>query len=218
VVGARSINVVLLDVRWGQGEGAVTSLQGLLDKGEQAFAVSLGPIDEAAARFAEICDAAAEHGLLVQLEFFPWTDLRDLTTAWEVVRLADRPNGGLHLDTWHYFRSGGGSEQLASVPADRIFCVQVSDGPAERLPGIGLVEETIGHRVLPGDGTMDLTGLFHDLAQVGAASPVCCEVYLLDPLPDGSPGIFNPEQVPPAQATRRLADAMRRLMATANSS
>jgi sugar phosphate isomerase/epimerase len=123
----------------------------------------------------------------VQLEFFPWTDLRDINTAWEVVQLADRPNGGIHLDTWHYFRSGGCYEQLAEIPADRIFCVQFSDGPAVRMSELGLLEETIGYRVLPGDGTMDLNGLLLDLARRGVACPMCCEVYLLDPLPDGHP-------------------------------
>ena len=72
-------------------------------------------LDEAAAAFAGLCDRAAEHGLLVHLEFLPWSWIPDLATAWEVVRAADRPNGGLMLDAWHYFRSG--ADGSLSVPS-----------------------------------------------------------------------------------------------------
>ena len=61
-------------------------------------------LDEAAAAFAGLCDRAAEHGLLVHLEFLPWSRIPDLATAWQVVDAADRPNGGIMLDAWHYFR------------------------------------------------------------------------------------------------------------------
>ena len=73
-------------------------------------------LDEAAAAFAGLCDRAAEHGLLVHLEFLPWSRIPDLATAWQVVNAADRPNGGIMLDAWHYFRSGPDGALLRSIP------------------------------------------------------------------------------------------------------
>ena len=63
-------------------------------------------VDDAAESFAALCDRAAEHGLLVHLEWLAWSRIADLDTALEVVTLADRPNGGLNIDMWHCARHG----------------------------------------------------------------------------------------------------------------
>ena len=47
-------------------------------------------LDDAAESFAALCGRAAEHGLLVQLEFLPWSKIPDLEAAWSVVRDAAR--------------------------------------------------------------------------------------------------------------------------------
>ena len=58
-------------------------------------------LDAAVEAFALVCDRAAEHGLLVHLEFLPWSAFPNVNAAWDVVRTADRPNGGLIIDSWH---------------------------------------------------------------------------------------------------------------------
>ncbi len=63
-------------------------------------------VDEAAEAFAGVCDRAAEHGLLVQIEFMSMSSLPTIGDAWAVVQAAGRPNGGIVLDTWHFFRTG----------------------------------------------------------------------------------------------------------------
>src|SRR5205085_1508585 len=60
--------------------------------------------EEIAAPFGAFCDRAADLGARVHLEFIPMTAIRDLATAWVVVQGADRPNGGVLFDTWHFFR------------------------------------------------------------------------------------------------------------------
>src|SRR5262249_61387056 len=65
---------------------------------------------------ARLCDRAREHGLLVHLEFLPWAGIPDLAMACEIVRGAARPNGGLLVDSWHLFRSGGEGPGLRAVP------------------------------------------------------------------------------------------------------
>ena len=120
-------------------------------------------LDEAAAAFAGLCDRAAEHGLLVHLEFLPWSRIPDLATAWQVVRAADRPNGGLMLDAWHYFRSDPDGALLRSIPGASILGVQLCDAPA--TPEADPLHATLHERLLPGDGELALSTLLADLAR-----------------------------------------------------
>ncbi len=69
-------------------------------------------VDGAAEAFAGLCTRAAEHGLLVHIEWLPWSKIPDLAAAFRIVQLAARPNGGLNIDAWHLVRSGTGVEQL----------------------------------------------------------------------------------------------------------
>ncbi len=96
------------------------------------------PAEVAAESFARLCDRAAQGGRRIALEFPAMATISDVATAWEVVRLAGRANGGILVDNWHHDRSVGTDDDLDLVPADRIFSVQLSDatavptGPAAR--------------------------------------------------------------------------------------
>ena len=132
-------------------------------------------LDEAAEAFARICDLAAEHGLPVHIEFLPFGGIADLAAAWAIVEAAGRPNGGLTLDSWHLFRSGSTLQQLAAIPGERIFTVQINDAPAR--PGADLFEETMTGRLLPGEGDFDLTGFIRTLDRIGSNAPIGVEVF-----------------------------------------
>jgi sugar phosphate isomerase/epimerase len=132
-------------------------------------------LDAAAAAFAGLCDRAAEHGLLVHLEFLPWSRVPDLATAWRVIRGADRPNGGLMLDAWHYFRSGPDSTLLRSIPGASILGVQLSDAPA--APESEPLQATLHARLLPGQGELALPTLLTDLRATGTGAPLGVEVF-----------------------------------------
>jgi sugar phosphate isomerase/epimerase len=132
-------------------------------------------LDDAATAFGSLCDRAAEHGLLVHLEFLPWSRFGDLATAWQVVAAADRPNGGLMIDAWHYFRSGSDGALLRSIPGASILGVQLCDAPAEPEPNP--LQATLHERLLPGNGDLDLVTLLHDLRATGSTAPVGVEVF-----------------------------------------
>ena len=132
-------------------------------------------LDEAAAAFAGLCDRAAEHGLLVHLEFLPWSRIPDLATAWQVVREADRPNGGLMLDAWHYFRSTPDGALLRSIPGASILGVQLCDAPA--VAEANPLHATLHERLLPGDGELALRTLLADLRATGTTAPIGVEVF-----------------------------------------
>lgn len=136
-----------------------------------------GPLDvEAASQaFGDICDLAGAHGLLVHLEFLPAGAIRDLATAAEIIRRADRPNGGLTLDTLHFFRGGASLEALRQISPERVLTVQLSDAPAEAPAD--LAAEMMGGREVPGDGGLDLVGVVRTLDAIGARAPIGVEVF-----------------------------------------
>ena len=134
--------------------------------------------DEAAEAFAAVCDIAGEHGLNVDLEFLPFGGIPDLASAWAIVEAADRPNGGLTLDSWHFFRSGSSFELLRALPGQRIHTVQINDAPA--LPANDLMHETMNARLLPGARSFDLVRLIQTLDTNGCEAPVSVEVFSAD--------------------------------------
>jgi sugar phosphate isomerase/epimerase len=123
--------------------------------------------------FGALCDAAARFGARVHLEFMPMSAVPDLATAWHIVQEADRRNGGITFDTWHFFRSTGDFDLLASIPGDRIFAVQIDDAAAEVHGSLWV--DTM-NRLLPGDGSFDLHRAVEILDRIGALTLVGPEV------------------------------------------
>lgn len=156
-------------------------------------------VPDAAASFAALCDRAAEHGLLVHLEWLAWSRIPDLATALEIVILADRPNGGLNIDTWHCARTRTSAADLLAVPGGRVLAVQVDDGPAEAEEN--LIEATLHDRLVPGEGAFDLLGYLSSLLAIEASAPIGVEVFSDDLHALG-----------PAKAAQRAADATRALL------
>jgi|GEM_PF-114837 len=132
------------------------------------------PMDLVVERFAAVCDRAAEHGLLVGLEFLPWSGIPDLATAGEIARQAGRANGGINLDAWHYFRGRPDPQDIRAVPPERYVAVALNDA-APAVVG-GLIEDTTRRRRLPGTGSFDLTGFLRALDDHGVAAPLVVEI------------------------------------------
>jgi sugar phosphate isomerase/epimerase len=173
----------------------VTSLSAI------ATATSDVPVPDLAGYFGALCDRAAGFGARVHLEFIPFTLVRTLRVAWDLVRAAARPNGGLVFDTWHFFRGEPDFDVLETVPGDRIFCVQLDDALA--VPQGTLREET-SHRLLPGDGALDLVTAIRALHRIGALSWV-------------GPEVISPDlaALPVAEAAALAVDRTRAIVAAA---
>ena len=133
------------------------------------------PIDGVTQHFADLCDRADALGIGVQLEFTPVPAVASLATAWNIVRDAGRPNAGIVFDTWHFFHGTPDFEVLQTVPGDRIWGVQVSDGSIGSYVE-GLIKDTYRHRRLPGEGTFDLERALRGLDAIGGLRGVGSEV------------------------------------------
>lgn len=132
-------------------------------------------------RYAMICDRAAENGLRCTIEAIPLYGLKTLAEVWEIVRGADRPNGGIVFDTWHYLRAGRDDAQLRTLlqtmPRGTIDSVQLADG-ARHLPhGRSLVDDCVKHRQPVGEGEMPILEIVSILNTTGHLDLVGPEIF-----------------------------------------
>jgi sugar phosphate isomerase/epimerase len=176
-VGARSLNVA-------QGFGARVDL------------------DRAAEALAGVCDRAREHGLLVTLEYLPWSGIPDARAALAIVERTGRANATLMVDTWHSFRGPTDDAQLRAIPGARVGSVQLNDAPVTAESN--LVTETLNARLLPGEGAIPLVRWLRILDAIGSRAPIGVEVFsrALDALP-------------PVEVGRRCGAATRAVLAAA---
>lgn len=144
--------------------------------GARAVLVAGDDADEArlTERFARLCEAAAPYGLSCDLEFMPWTAVKDARSAVRVVGAAAQPNGGVLVDALHFARSGTTLEDIAALPRQALHYAQICDG---RVPGPttveGLIHDARCERMLPGEGGIALAELF---ARLPADLPVSIEI------------------------------------------
>lgn len=134
-----------------------------------------GTADDAAERFAGLCDRADEHGLIVGLEPLPFTNVGHLADVLHIVRLAARSNGGVCLDLWHHTRGGEGRVALEDLRPGDIKAVQMCDGPL--VPALDdYYTDCLTNRVPPGQGEMDAAGFVATAIRLGSTAPWSLEV------------------------------------------
>lgn len=98
--------------------------------------------------FEQLCRLALSYDLKVALEFLPWAGMCDVLKAWQVVRGADCVNGGLLLDTFHFFKGGSSLQDLKDIPTEKIFLVHLCDAPEA---DIELKAMCMQNRLFPGE-------------------------------------------------------------------
>ncbi len=162
-----------------------------------------GTVEEAAEGFGALCDRAAVHGLLVGIEFLPFTNIRTADEARQIVEATGRPNAGYCVDIWHHTWGANDESQLRSLPADRIYAIQMNDGTL--WPALDdYKEDCMTTRVPPGEGEFDCVRFIRLLADMGVQAPISLEVC--------SPEMWA---APAVESARRAADGMRTVLAKA---
>jgi len=81
------------------------------------------------------------------------------------------PNWGLVLDTWHWYLSGSTIAEIESAGKDRIVTVHISD--AKQMPPEDVRDNM---RLFPGEGIIDLEGIFKALKKIGYEGGITPEV------------------------------------------
>jgi sugar phosphate isomerase/epimerase len=166
---------------------------------------AIGPyecdVDQAIEGFAAMCDRAAEHGLLVGIEWLPYTNIATAAHAAAIVRGADRPNGGYCVDIWHHRRGADDLAMVQDLEPERIFAVQMNDGSI--VPTWSDYKaDCLATRLPPGAGEFDCAGFVSALSAMGVTAPISLEVC--------SAELWS---APVTDAARQCADAMRSVLA-----
>jgi sugar phosphate isomerase/epimerase len=162
-----SDQTALMDI--GQTLGAKAVLVAADDTNEQRLADN----------YARLCEAMRPYGLTGDLEFMPWTAVKDAKQAMRIIELAGRPsNSGILVDALHFGRSTTTLQDIAAIPRELLHYAQMCDATA----GLNFTTDELIHtarqeRLLPGEGNIDLKGLFTTLPQ---DLPVSVEIVNLE--------------------------------------
>lgn len=104
----------------------------------------------------------------------PWTKVPDAATALRIAKAAAQPNARVLVDALHVARSATTLADLAALPRAMLGYAQICDAPAA-VPATdeGLIHMAREARLIPGEGGIDLVGLF---AQLPPDLPVSVEI------------------------------------------
>ena len=150
-----------------------------------------------AAELAELAAQAEDVGTRLRLEFFPWSNVKNLHEGLRLVDDAGHPAAGLVIDVWHIERAHTPAADLASVPLHRIVGVELNDADPDVVGT--LFEDTVHRRKYCGEGAFDLTGIIAALRTAGWTGPWGVEI-----LSD------EHRSLPVREALGRAADSARR--------
>ena len=162
---------------------------------------------QAAAAFGALCDRAADHGLVVGLEFLPFTNVYDADDGRRIVEEANRANGGLCVDIWHHTRGANDVEQLRRLSPQHVTGIQMSDGPLTPTDPTDYVQDCLRYRVPPGEGEMNAVGFVTELLRIGANVPWQLEVCNDD--------VWEQSGEPALRHARAAAEGMRTVLTEA---
>lgn len=205
-----STGVQLLDIEaiWILPETDVSSLRPALDAGAELGArnVLVCGFDpersRLAANLAMLCDEANDRGLRMMLEFLPYTHIRTLQDADEVLREIAPADAGILVDALHLSRSGGSPADLAGYDPALFSYYHLCDAPAA-VPEPGeLRTEARGGRLYPGEGELWL-------AEFVAAFPPGAAAAIEAPSARHAARPFEERARLAAEACRRLFETLR---------
>lgn len=156
-------------------------------------------------RLGWLSDAAAAHGLTVDVEFVPWMSVADVPTAARIVRAVGRPNLGIAVDALHFQRSRSRLADVAALPRPWLRFLQVCDAPGSWSDDrAALLHAATKERLFPGEGAIDLVGLIRAMP---SGIPLTLEI----------PTEALARSMPAVERVRRAVAATRRVLAAARS-
>jgi len=138
------------------------------------FSGATWPMDRMAEEFSRLCEDGAAVGAPIALEIMPWTNLRTIELAMQVVQGASHWNGGLLLDIWHFSRGGIDFSDISHIPSELIFYVEIDDAAAQQKGT--LLEDTIHRRLLCGEGDLDVPDFLRHILAAGYTGPFGVEI------------------------------------------
>lgn len=115
-------------------------------------------------RYTEICDLAETFDLTVNLEFPTFSRLTNLQEAADIVRAANRPNGGILIDTLYFHYSRIDLAELEQLPREWCNFMHICD-TSENIPASSpdMMNVARDERLYAGEGCIDFAALLSRL-------------------------------------------------------
>ncbi len=125
--------------------------------------------------YAQLCELMLPFGMTADLEFMPWTAVPDAKSAMRVVTAAGQPaNAGILVDALHFGRSNTTLDDIRAIPRALLHYAQICDAETGTQFSVeAMIHSARCERLLPGEGSIDVKGLFNALP---ADLPVSVEV------------------------------------------
>lgn len=131
--------------------------------------------DQAAEQLAGLASLAAERGIRIGYEALAWgRKVSSYHEAWRIVETANHPHLGLVLDSFHTLSLKHDIAQIASIPGDRIFIVQVADAPWMELDVLSWSRH---YRCFPGQGGFPVDRFVAEIVKAGYTGPLSLEIF-----------------------------------------
>jgi 4-hydroxyphenylpyruvate dioxygenase len=129
----------------------------------------------AAADLAEMAERARRRGLRIGYEALAWgRHVNRWRHAWNIVQSADHPSLGLIVDSFHTLAIGDDASDIASVPGDRLFFVQLADAPKLSMDALSWSRH---FRNFPGQGELPVADFLRSVLAAGYRGPLSLEVF-----------------------------------------
>ena len=122
----------------------------------------------------ELCDIAEKFDVSLAFEFLGQADcsVQTLDLAHEIVRIADRKNLGLVIDSFHFYAGGSTIEMIEAMDQRLLFVFHIND--AEDRPREELNDS---HRLLPGLGILPLRAIVAAFGRIGYDRVASVEIF-----------------------------------------
>lgn len=117
--------------------------------------------------FSELCDMAKPLGLTMDLEFITWYNVSTFREALDIVRAANRENGGILIDTLHFNRSRVKLEELDAALPEWFHYAHICDAPKE-IPTTkeGMIHTAREERLYLGEGGIDVAAILNRIPEI----------------------------------------------------
>lgn len=132
------------------------------------------PVPLAVECYGRLLELSVERGVPASLEFLGFVQsISTLEMAWQIAEATGNPARTITPDPWHIFRGGSDPGALGRLPADAISIVHWNDAPQHPARE----QQTDAHRVMPGDGILDLRGMADCLRNKGWRGVLSLELF-----------------------------------------
>lgn len=121
-------------------------------------------VNLAAANYAELVELGLKFGVKPAMEYLGFVEqINTLEAALEIMLKSGHPEATIIVDPFHSFRGGGTFASLTKLRHEQIAISHFNDAPTNPAR----VEQHDRHRVLPGEGHLDLREWIQNLREIG---------------------------------------------------